>query len=108
MSSRKRCVAISTNGLLSGIRESAMLPVSLDPRTAHHEGVDALVVPEQGPDVVFVDVDLCDVLRGNLRLPAPTARGEEVACEGVPRDGHVRSEEHTSELQSRGHLVCRL
>src|SRR5690625_5656564 len=22
--------------------------------------------------------------------------------------GHVRSEEHTSELQSRGHLVCRL
>src|SRR5207253_6116732 len=24
------------------------------------------------------------------------------------RDHHVRSEEHTSELQSRGHLVCRL
>src|SRR5437870_9220476 len=23
-------------------------------------------------------------------------------------DGHSRSEEHTSELQSRGHLVCRL
>src|SRR5690625_5893097 len=23
-------------------------------------------------------------------------------------EGHVRSEEHTSELQSRGHLVCRL
>src|SRR5207253_8120071 len=23
-------------------------------------------------------------------------------------DGRVRSEEHTSELQSRGHLVCRL
>src|SRR5690625_3108136 len=23
-------------------------------------------------------------------------------------DGHLRSEEHTSELQSRGHLVCRL
>src|SRR5437870_2030033 len=26
----------------------------------------------------------------------------------VSPDGHVRSEEHTSELQSRGHLVCRL
>src|SRR6266702_7695527 len=26
----------------------------------------------------------------------------------VARDGSVRSEEHTSELQSRGHLVCRL
>src|SRR5690625_5692137 len=24
------------------------------------------------------------------------------------RVGHARSEEHTSELQSRGHLVCRL
>src|SRR5207253_7310843 len=26
---------------------------------------------------------------------------------GAPHDG-IRSEEHTSELQSRGHLVCRL
>src|SRR5690625_5919753 len=27
---------------------------------------------------------------------------------GCSRDGWRRSEEHTSELQSRGHLVCRL
>src|SRR5690625_6780093 len=29
---------------------------------------------------------------------------------GTPygESGHIRSEEHTSELQSRGHLVCRL
>src|SRR2546422_4643537 len=27
---------------------------------------------------------------------------------GAPRPGRVRSEEHTSELQSRLHLVCRL
>src|SRR5207253_10516543 len=27
---------------------------------------------------------------------------------GRPRPRHDRSEEHTSELQSRGHLVCRL
>src|SRR5690625_323930 len=27
---------------------------------------------------------------------------------GVPISASVRSEEHTSELQSRGHLVCRL
>src|SRR5690625_6343580 len=26
----------------------------------------------------------------------------------APRPAHRRSEEHTSELQSRGHLVCRL
>src|SRR5439155_16864299 len=30
----------------------------------------------------------------------------ERAC--LPRAGRRRSEEHTSELQSRGHLVCRL
>src|SRR2546422_4759992 len=28
--------------------------------------------------------------------------------ESLPRDGPMRSEEHTSELQSRLHLVCRL
>src|SRR5439155_17886428 len=27
---------------------------------------------------------------------------------GCPHQGETRSEEHTSELQSRGHLVCRL
>src|SRR5436305_11082925 len=30
------------------------------------------------------------------------------ACEGAPAEHHRRSEEHTSELQSRPHLVCRL
>src|SRR5439155_15268091 len=29
-------------------------------------------------------------------------------CHGDVRSDAVRSEEHTSELQSRGHLVCRL
>src|SRR5205809_3543165 len=38
-----------------------------------------------------------------LRLPSPGER------EGrVPKEDEVRSEEHTSELQSRLHLVCRL
>src|SRR3989442_15832873 len=36
---------------------------------------------------------------------APT--GARAASAGVDDDGH-RSEEHTSELQSRPHLVCRL
>src|SRR5437660_9156013 len=41
------------------------------------------------------------------RGPGRTARGRPAA----PREwsaGRPRSEEHTSELQSRGHLVCRL
>src|SRR5437870_6456874 len=33
---------------------------------------------------------------------------EEVKLEILDADGKLRSEEHTSELQSRGHLVCRL
>src|SRR5437870_12838891 len=40
-------------------------------------------------------------LLGQRMLPAPAGQ--------LPvLDDHRRSEEHTSELQSRGHLVCRL
>src|SRR5690625_6775231 len=37
-------------------------------------------------------------------------QGADVLIEGkrFPVVGRIRSEEHTSELQSRGHLVCRL
>src|SRR5215510_8196201 len=39
--------------------------------------------------------------------PVPSGHGAPASAAHVrPRDG--RSEEHTSELQSRGHLVCRL
>src|SRR5947209_12848719 len=48
-----------------------------------------------GPDRWFVDADpFCDLLRGELLVD------ELVSDE--------RSEEHTSELQSRQYLVCRL
>src|SRR2546422_11700961 len=86
MSSRNRCVAISTNGLLSGIRDSdAISAFSLDSRPAHDERVDALVVPQEGAHVVLVDVHLSDVLRRDLRLSAPAARGAQEACERVSR-----------------------
>src|SRR5947208_5490365 len=45
----------------------------------------------------------------NAGLPVPpgfTIQTE--ACREYMRLGHVRSEEHTSELQSPDHLVCRL
>src|SRR5439155_2582011 len=32
----------------------------------------------------------------------------QIAARGLEQCEHARSEEHTSELQSRGHLVCRL
>src|SRR5690625_1468638 len=44
---------------------------------------------------------------GTALPPAMRARGMTMFG-GVIRIGQVRSEEHTSELQSRGHLVCRL
>src|SRR5439155_4151171 len=52
------------------------------------------------PRTATVDVrtTLVDFLREHLGLT-----GTHVGCEHG-----VRSEEHTSELQSRGHLVCRL
>src|SRR5712692_10001216 len=90
MSSRNRWVAISTNGLLSGIRDSdAISALPLDPRPAHDERVDALVVPQKGAHVVLVDVHLGHVLRGDLRLPAPPAGREKEAGERVPRYGDV-------------------
>src|SRR5439155_3736025 len=90
MSSRNRWVAISTNGLLSGIRDSdAISAFSLDPRSAHDERVDALVVPQESAHVVLVDVHLGHVLRGDLRLPTPAPCGEEEAGERVPRHGDV-------------------
>src|SRR5207253_4630128 len=44
-------------------------------------------------------VDLKSVRQGDQQIPFVGRR---------PSGGEKRSEEHTSELQSRGHLVCRL
>src|SRR5439155_6531041 len=51
----------------------------------------------------------------SARGDRPANKEEHVATEQRSRDifvrkqaQHLRSEEHTSELQSRGHLVCRL
>src|SRR5690625_5537493 len=41
-----------------------------------------------------------------VNFPAVMARIQEIITAIEPNDS--RSEEHTSELQSRGHLVCRL
>src|SRR6266508_5511558 len=69
-----------------------------------HEGVDDVVLAELGADVA----DLGQRAAGQPRKPGAererqgvhAARADTEACR------HPRSEEHTSELQSRGHLVC--
>src|SRR5690625_6954975 len=44
-----------------------------------------------------------------LRLPTSTLVSSDIPLDAPPeRYRQERSEEHTSELQSRGHLVCRL
>src|SRR5690625_6997790 len=43
-----------------------------------------------------------------LAGPAQDHQGQAVAVDELMDLGRERSEEHTSELQSRGHLVCRL
>src|SRR2546429_5746139 len=49
------------------------------------------------------------LFRSHGRVPGPRARGRRPGPGvGVPRSRSRRSEEHTSELQSRLHLVCRL
>src|SRR6266702_6363804 len=45
------------------------------------------------------------LFRSCARIPAPWPREGSVCFSGAIL---LRSEEHTSELQSRGHLVCRL
>src|SRR3712207_8847711 len=67
----------------------------------------------------FADLALRDHLRNREHLDLPLLRGEvdrgdgavgrtEIDADDVARVTHGRSEEHTSELQSRQYLVCRL
>src|SRR5690625_2516048 len=53
----------------------------------------------------------CAFYGPEVNVPCRSARGQHL--EAVPEaiagvEAQIRSEEHTSELQSRGHLVCRL
>src|SRR5690554_7096767 len=62
---------------------------------SHAEWKDPLNVPSVKTERAHESL-LLDVTRADKRLVA------------VGSHGHIRSEEHTSELQSRPHLVCRL
>src|SRR5690625_11317 len=55
-----------------------------------------------------LDVELETTWGGDKTMTALLSDGIDIALVGSETSIYVRSEEHTSELQSRGHLVCRL
>src|SRR5439155_16169397 len=67
-----------------------------------HHFVSAIVPPRGAPYNFTLGVS------GDEYLLSATGPEETLAPGATARFGQVRSEEHTSELQSRGHLVCRL
>src|SRR2546422_1980517 len=51
---------------------------------------------------------ICSSLLPRMRTNSRSSSDLSTAPESTPRTSSTRSEEHTSELQSRLHLVCRL
>src|SRR5690625_6848087 len=66
------------------------------------------------PEVAFKDADYALLVGARPRGPGMErkdlleANAKIFSVQGKAINDHARSEEHTSELQSRGHLVCRL
>src|SRR3712207_7490439 len=73
---------------------------TLFPYTTLFRSLDVLDRGQDGQQVVRLEHE-AGVARAELRLPV-------VAHPAQRRAGEHRSEEHTSELQSRQYLVCRL
>src|SRR3712207_7436270 len=61
----------------------------------------------RAPDSVRVDRMACGLMMGVARRPTVVAHGLDRKL-GAVTAVRMRSEEHTSELQSRQYLVCRL
>src|SRR2546422_2746283 len=72
-------------------------PTRLGPPTAPPCSLRSPVIPPYLNNVAFPGADVLELLNTNYAPPQPT-----------PSATDARSEEHTSELQSRLHLVCRL
>src|SRR2546429_7433030 len=94
---------------------AAMRAAAVTKATPTPSGGEILRDPRTGePTGIFKDLAL-DLVGHAIPDPSPAQRDSALARAlayaaslGVAATAHVRSEEHTSELQSRLHLVCRL
>src|SRR5690625_681969 len=77
-----------------------------------YERLDLVKVESKRPNDFVTEVDRAAEreIISQLRKAYPdhSFRGEESGEQPGKNSDYERSEEHTSELQSRGHLVCRL
>src|SRR5437870_8151471 len=96
---RGRYLIVSCDSLGDG-RHALAVGSFAEPRTRVSR--PALVPPAEG---ISQDADAPAADRQGPRAAGIDPRSRRIF---VPREADERSEEHTSELQSRGHLVCRL
>src|SRR5436309_4531923 len=92
-----------SNAMMRSRARSTLFPYTTLFRSAG--GAGRILRPREGGVAVIADVRGRWILdsRGN-----PTVEVDVRLESGVDLHGRVRSEEHTSELQSRENLVCRL
>src|SRR5207253_3485338 len=93
-------------------------------RTTHplHDALPIFAIEPDEHDAAEMRLDLDKLLRHDRDCTRPRSRASPEPGSGLPQNvesaldfqaipadtAGMRSEEHTSELQSRGHLVCRL
>src|SRR5256886_11417217 len=81
------------------------LPISLAQLLSHQAGLAAL---DQKVDVLDYEAVIDALETQEPNWPPGTAHGYHARTFGFLLDELVRSEEHTSELQSQSNIVCRL
>src|SRR5437870_9080330 len=69
---------------------------------------EAMLTIAPPPRCFICGITACVPLKGPRRLTAMIRSQSALGIAAIVWRGLGRSEEHTSELQSRGHLVCRL
>src|SRR5207253_4292713 len=101
MSATRKCV---------GIRSALDTPVGGDRHTVAKTAEQAphRLVQRFAADIPSGDLDGAGGARLQPRWQPPNADTKQSRIERLGVHRVLRSEEHTSELQSRGHLVCRL